>query len=880
VTLAPGARLGVYQIVTAIGAGGMGEVYRARDTTLDRDVAIKILPDVFAADAERLARFEREARVLASLNHPNIAAIYGLERNGAAACLVMELAPGETLAARIARGAVPPDEALAIAIQITSALEAAHDKGIVHRDLKPANIVIAADGKVKVLDFGLAKLAGGDAPAIDVTQSPTMAHAGTLAGVLLGTAAYMSPEQARGKAVDKRADIWAFGCVLFEMLTGTQAFAGETLTDIVAAVVKNEPDWRSLPAETPAGIRALLRRCLQKDPAQRVHDIADARLEIHDAQGTPQPIVTAPAVPRRGSSAMTMLPWALTLALALVAGSLAWRSWQAAGGARSQPLTRLELSPPAGVELFNGEAQGIALSPDGRRVAFVGVHGGVRQVYVRRLDQYDAVPIRGTEAAFSCFFSPGGDAIGFISTNRSLKKVSLVDGQIVALTAADTDYTFGSAWGPDERLTFSRGGTLWQVAASGGNATPLTTLDRANGELAHAFPSMVNRTAILFTSITAARKARIEAMPLATGKRHTVVESGTFPIYASTGHLIFFRDEALLAAPFDAEHLTVTGPAVRLVEILGIAPTGAPPVAISPSGSFVYATSATRANTLVWVSRQGAQEPVTDARRDYFHPRLASDGRRIVVQTAGDLWIQDLVRATFTRLTSQTFGNSFPVWAPDGTRVVFRTNAGLNWADADAGGTSRAVPASSTGDFPSAIAADGDTLLVARQTANTSQDIYALSLAGTWDPKPIINTTAFEGGAQFSPDGRWIAYVSDESGRMQVYVRPYPALDRRWPISTEGGTSPMWNRNGRELFYRNGDKMMAVDVGGGSDLTLSAPRLLFEQPYAFGQTITLPNYDVSPDGKRFLMVKDEPGAGRLNVVLNWFEELKRLVPGK
>ena len=446
--LEPGVRLGVYQIISAIGAGGMGEVYRAHDTALGRDVAIKILPDAFAADADRLARFEREARLLASVNHPNIAAIYGLERNESATCLVMELAAGETLAARIARTAgprttgaglrvegsgLPVDEALPIALQIAAALEAAHEKGIIHRDLKPANIVVGPDGKVKVLDFGLAKLAGeaeGVAQGFSPANSPTMAHAGTMAGVILGTAAYMSPEQARGKPVDKRADIWAFGCVLFEMLTGRPAFAGETLTDIVAAVVKNEPEWSALPLETPAGVRSVLRRCLKKDPAERLHDVADARLEIQDAYAAPHAIGSTPSAAGRGTGWLAVLPWALTAAVALLAGSLIVRSGQVRESPGSHLLTRLELSPPAGVELFNGDAQNIALSPDGRRAAFVGVRGGVRQVYVRRLDQFDAAPIRGTEGAFSCFFSPTGEAIGFISTNRSLKKVSMADGQI------------------------------------------------------------------------------------------------------------------------------------------------------------------------------------------------------------------------------------------------------------------------------------------------------------------------------------------------------------------------------------------------------------------------------------------------------------------
>jgi serine/threonine-protein kinase len=688
----------------------------------------------------------------------------------------------------------------------------------------------------------------------------------------------MSPEQARGKTVDKRADIWAFGCVLFEMVTGRQAFAGETLTDIIAAVVKNDPDWTALPADTPRGILSVLRRCLKKDPAQRLRDIADAQFAFDDEPEAPRLFVAGASAPGRAKWA-TAIPWMFTAVLTLLAGFLIARSWRATSGS-GQPVTRLELSPPIGVELYNGDAQDVALTPDGRRIAFVGVHGGVRQVYVRRFDQFDAVPIRGTEGAFSCFFSPNSDAIAFISTNRSLKKVTLADGLVATLVAAEADYTAGSAWGPDDRITFSREATLWQIPASGGTPTRLTTLDRDSGELAHAFPAVVGRTAILFTSIMANRKARIETVSLASGKRRVVVESGTLPMYAPSGHLIFFRDEALLAAPFDADSLTVTGPPIRIIDLLGMGTGGAPLLAISGSGSVAYATSATTANTLVWVSRQGAEERLGDARRIYFSPRLAPDGRRIVVQASGDLWIQDTQRATFTRMTSETFGNSFPVWTPDGRRVVFRTISGLQWADVDGNDASHAIPGTSIGDFPSSIAPDGDTLLINRQTPNTQQDIFSISIRSGQVVKPLMTTPAFEGGAQFSPDGRWLAYVSDESGQMQVYVRSYPGLDRRWPVSTEGGTSPMWKGNGRELFYRNGNKMMAVEVTPGLELSLSAPRLLFEQPYAYGQTITLPNYDVRADGQRFLMVKEEPGSGRLEVVLNWFDELRRLVPAQ
>ncbi len=700
---------------------------------------------------------------------------------------------------------------------------------------------------------------------------------GTREGVILGTTSYMSPEQSRGHAVDKRTDIWAFGCVFYEMLTGRATFAGETNSDTLAAVLKQEPDWQALPADTPPGVRSLLRRCLKKDPVDRLHDIADARIEIQDAIAEPE--ATRPIGPPRAAVRWTrMIPWVVA-AGAIAMALLVVQQGTRRTGSPAGSVTRLDLDLPAGVELVTVYPPAMVLSPDGTRVAFVGAFRGLRQLYTRRLDQFETVPIRGTENANAVFMSPDGRALGFITADLALKRVSLADG-LVTTVEHDAEFSAGAAWGADDRITFVRAGALWQVPASGGPAKQLTTLDRGKRELLHAWPSVIAQgRIILFASITGSSRgaSHIEALSVASGERRVIVESGTFPLYAPSGHLVFFRDGALLGAPFDVDRLEVTKPVVRVLENLAVGTTmDAPLAALSDAGSLTYAPSDAGTTRLVWVSRQGVEQPITETPRRYQYPRLAPDGRRTVVAAAGDLWIQDIARRTLTPLTSeQTVGNAFPVWTTDGARVLFRTLTGMYWTAADGSGHPEAIAGSLSGDLPCSVSRDGDTLAFMRQNAQTSRDIYVLTLRGEPRPRPVVSTFAYEGGAQFSPDGHWMAYASDESGQMQVYVRPFPGPDRRWPVSTQGGTQPMWDRNGKEIFYRIGNKMMVVDVSGSVNLTLSQPRQLFDQRYVF-QNISLANYDVSPDGQRFVMVKDEAGSGRLNVVLNWTEELKRL----
>jgi serine/threonine protein kinase len=848
----------------------MGEVYRARDSKLKRDVAIKVLPDVFARDPERLARFEREAEVLATLNHPNIAAVYGFEESPDANGIVLELVEGPTLADRIEglrakSSGLPIDEVLAIARQIVDAMIAAHEKGIVHRDLKPANIKITLEGKVKVLDFGLAKASDPRGSGINVTALPTITSPAMMTGVgmVLGTAAYMSPEQARGRAVDARADIWAFGAVLYEMLTGRRAFPGDDVTETIANIVKTEPDWNALPVETSVAVRALLRRCLHKDPDRRLRHIADARFNLEDAETLALP-APRPSVPVR------VLPWAVAACSLVAAAALAWTAWGRAPRVEKGPsAVRLELNLPSDVELFIATSRTIAVSPDGKRIAFVGVRGGSRSVYIRSLNQFDATPLRGSDGPTSCFFSPDGNAVGLVTAGGLLKTISLQDG--LSTTVADgVNFLYGAAWLHDDTLVFVRNGALWRINRAGGAAKSITTL--GSQETMHAWPLEVPGGKAILFAVLSGDQWRIESLTLATGGRSVLVQRASFPLLVAANRLLLFRDGEMLSAPFDADHLQLSGPASRTLDSLVASTSGAPIYDASPAGTMVYVASSTLSR-LVWVSRTGLEQPMNDVVRSYTNPRISPDGSRVVVQ-AGNLWIQDLARSTFTRLAPKDEATAaFPIWSYDGHKVLVRTSLGMTIYDADGSDHSEVLPGTSEFDYPAAMTADSRTLVFLRSGQATSFDIFSLALGKPIEIHPIVKTPAYEGGARLSPDGKWLSYVSNESGQNEIYVRPFGGPDRRWQVSSQGGTQGVWNPNGREIFYRDGNKMMAVDVVVEADsLKLSPPHMLFEQRYAFGAGITIANYDVSRDGQRFLMVKDEAGAGRLNVVLNAFGE--------
>jgi serine/threonine protein kinase/dipeptidyl aminopeptidase/acylaminoacyl peptidase len=877
-SLGVGSRVGPYDVLASLGAGAMGEVYRARDSRLNRDVAIKILPDLFAADPERLARFMREAQALAALNHPNIAQIHGLEESAGGRALVMELVEGEDLAERIGRGPVALDEALPIARQIASALEAAHEQGIVHRDLKPANVRVRPDGTVKVLDFGLAKALDPPGAATDPMKSPTLTARATLMGMIVGTAAYMSPEQAKGRPIDRRTDIWAFGCVLYELLTGSRAFPGDALTDTIARVLEREPDWTLLPAGTPAYVRELLQRCLRKDPARRLRDIGDARLQLEDGSAMP---VDAAAPPSRS----TWLAFAAIGCALLVGAAIGWtaRPTAPASPRASRPV-RLDLLLPSGFELFTISGSPITISPDGATIAFVAGGRGTRQVFLRRLDASDSTPLRGTEAAVAAFFGADDQTLGVLSRDRAVKRISLGDGLVTDVTS----YVGLNApvWGnvpvqgADRAMVFSRDG-LWRVMAAGEEPARLTTLDASRGELAHLPGVVLPSGVVLFTSWTStADRRRIEAVNPEDGARRVVVDRASSPLLSSaTGHLLFHRDGAMLAAPFDVQTVRVTGEAVTVIPPGAVRWAGGIPVlALSASGSLVYAPAQTGLTRLVRVSRDGTFQPLMDAAGSFSHPRVSPEGSRVVLEHAADsLWVQDLTRDARSPLTSGLLpGVGFPIWTRDGRRVVFRRADQLWWVDASGSGRTGRVP-SEPADIPVSLSPDGEVLAVLRTSASGGGDLVAISPTGAWSPRPLVQTQGYDGGADFSPDGRWLLYASTDSGTSQVYLAPYPAMDRKWAISTRGGTQPRWSRSGREAIYRNGDQMMAVGVEtSGAEPRLSTPRVLFERTFASGAYVTIPNYDVMQDGS-FVMMLPEPGVPRLTVVLDWIEELRAKV---
>jgi len=878
----------------------MGEVYRAKDPKLNRDVALKVLPESFTHDLERVARFRREAQLLASLNHPHIGGIYGLEDAHGITALVLELVEGPTLADRIAQGPIPLDEALPIAKQIAEALEAAHEQGIIHRDLKPANIKVRPDGTVKVLDFGLAKATSPWASLDGVFESPTITTpAMTEVGVILGTAAYMSPEQAAGTSVDKRSDIWSFGVVLLEMLTGKSVFTGETLSHVLASVLRTEPDWTALPPNTPPSIRRLLRRCIDKDRRRRLDSAAAAGLELDDARTEPPEEVQPAQAPRRVAalSIASVLGGALVAVLALWAFT---RPVQPAAG----PLTRFMITPPAALPLrlsLQGAARDFAVAPDGSFLVYRAGNQG--QLVVRWLDRLDASPLAGVTSAVMPFVSPDSHWIGFAEDNLTLKKVAATGGSPITLARLPV-WPRGASWVDDATLVIGTTTGLLRVPAGGGEPTVLTTPDRAHGEEGHVLPSALpGRRAVLFT-IGAAKpeNAQVAMLDLQTGHRTTLIRGGRDAQYVASGHLVYLAGRALSAVGFDLSRGAVVGDPVRVIDGMADAPTGALNVAVTQAGTLVFVparSDTVSLRSLAWVDRQGHETPIPAPSRPYQSARLSPDGTRIAVNIRdqeNDIWVWNVLRQTLTRLTFDADVDLSPVWTPDGRRIVFAsTRTGvynLYAREVDGAASDMRLTSGANTQLPDSVTSDGAFVIGHEVRPQTRSDLVRFPLnprrdAGASAAEGLVETPSEEWNGEVSPDGRFLAYQSEESGQTEVYVRPYPRVaDARWQVSSGGGMAPVWTRNGRELIYLDGaHHLTAVAVDTTESAVRTAmPATLVTTTYATPGPWR--GYDVSADGQRFLVMKD--GAGRLQdasppgfvVVQNWFEELRRLVPPK
>jgi Tol biopolymer transport system component len=907
-SLAPGVRLGAYEIVALIGAGGMGEVYRARDTRLNRDVAIKILPDLFAADADRIARFQREAQLLASLDHPNIAHIYGFEHAETARALVLELVDGSTLADVIAQAqgsglkaqggaGLPLDQALPIARQIADALEAAHEHGIMHRDLKPANIKVKDDGTVKVLDFGLAKaLEQGsgirDRGSVDATQSPTITSPALMtgSGVILGTAAYMSPEQAKGKPLDKRTDIWAFGCVLYEMLTGTRAFEGEDVAETIAAIIHKEPTWTALPAVTPPAVRVTLQRCLQKDPKQRLRDIGDVRLALDGSFETGATPGVAPS--QRRWRRVAVLAGGV-LAAALATGIAVWTVARPAPPVLNQ--VRFQVQPPEN-NTFN--AAGFAVSPDGRHLAFQATDATGRSLlWLHSFETGGSRPLSRTPTNVP-FWSPDSRYVVFYGDGK-LRKIDIDGGPLQTICDVPGGVPVQGSWNRDDVIIFGRfPGTLMRVAAGGGTPTPLTVLNASRQEVQHSAPRFLpDGKHFVYTRVSKTPEnsgifiGSLDVKPDEQDSRMLAATS-LGPAYAPSsdprfGYLLYIREGTLLARALDNTTLQLTGEAIPVAEQIGDNGISTGFFAASATGVLAYRRSAGTDGSLVWVDRNGHEMTplVPGVLKQPEFPRLSPDGRRLALTLARDVWVYDVEGRPPIKLTFD--GNHFaPLWTPDGRRLIYESSGDpsqLRSMAADAsGGTPE--PVSPEGHYhPHGWSADGRSLIAVRLgTAKTGNDIVRIPIGEKGDPQPIVQTAASEGasGAALSPDGRWMAYVSDVTGQREVWVQPFPGPGAPIRVSPNGGIEPVWSRNGRELYYLEASKMMAVAVDARAGFSFKPPTLLFESHYI--QLVQPPSYDVAADG-RFLMIKpaDTSAAGApFTVVLNWQEALKPRVPAR
>ena len=867
--LAPGTRLGPYEITAQIGAGGMGEVYRATDTSLKRPVAIKVLPLSLAGDPDRLVRFQREAEVLAALNHPNIAAIHGLDRSDGHTALVMELVEGPTLADRVAQGAVPVDEALGIAKQIADALDAAHERGIVHRDLKPANIKVRPDGAVKVLDFGLAKAAdpasvvGSGLASLATITSPAM----TQLGMILGTAAYMSPEQARGRAVDKRTDIWAFGCVLFEMLAGVRPFDGEDVTEVIGAVIHKDIDWARLPKTTPAAVRTALERCLEKDPKKRVRDIGDVSLALDGAFASP-----APPVPVVAPQGRTRRGVVLTAALAVVAGIAAVAGWLARAP-EPPDVVAFTVDTPR-----TADPASFALSPDGRKLAFTQDDEGVQRLWIRSLDSTSAHVVPGTDQAASPFWSPDSRRLGFFA-GPALKQVAIDGGVPQTIASTSATISFGATWSERDVILFSRaGGGIFRVPAAGGSPEPVTTL--RPGDFAHSGPVFLpDGTHFVYLRVDG-KRSELVWRALDSPEEHVVRQMSSKALYATTGYLVFRNDGPVAAQRFDAATGTISGDVIQIAAATYSNGPTRTALALSATGVLAHRNfeSGTAQAQLTWVDRDGKPQGVVGPPGDYRNlvvDRADTHAAANTVVDAQDVWVFDFKRATSSRLTFDVAVDSDPVFSPDGGVVAFFSNrnpAGIYRKASNGSGAEQLIATTGPQTWPRDWSADGKFILYQKVS-----DLWVVPLDGDRKPFAYLEEPAREVDGRFSPDGHWVAYTSEETGRPEVFVQDFPKKGTKFQVSSGGGNEGRWRRDGRELFYLAADGyLMSVDVTLAPAFALGVPRRLFNT-----QAMNLPvgaqrRYGVTADGQRFLV--NMPLAGvtiePITVTLNWQRLLK------
>jgi len=870
-----GARLGSFVIEAAIGAGGMGEVYRARDSKLGRNVAIKVLPDLFATDGDRLERFEREAKVLASLNHPNIAHIYGIEDSNGASAIVMELVDGQTLADLIAASstqgrAVPLEDAISIAIAVAEALEAAHDQGIIHRDLKPANVKVRSDGAVKVLDFGLAKaLEPAPQSSASAMMSPTISIHGTQAGLILGTAGYMSPEQARGKPVDRRADIWAFGILLFEMLSGRRPFDDGDVSEVIASILKSEPVWQALPGDTPIALSGLLRRCLQKDPKQRLQHIGDARVELQELQrAAPSTFIVRPRGPIAWRERML---WILALAAVAIGSAVAISRRVPA----EPPELRLEISTPP-----TQRPSSFALSPDGSSIVYNADGSAGPQLWLRQLNSTTIRPLAGTEVGLYPFWSPDGRSIGFFTNNR-LKVLDIDGGQVNSLTNVITPA--GGTWNADNTILFVRSdnSAVLRIASAGGTATPVTP--PRTPELATRLPQFLpDGRHYVFYVARGGEPAGVYVGELDRERIHKVLDTDWPAMYAS-GRLWFVRGTTLFAQPFSTTTLQVSGQATRVAEDVRPA-LFASSFSVSAAGHVAYRNAMPLARQLRWFNRSGKElGSVGEEGMAMSNPSLSRDDRFVVVQRTDrnnniDLWSLDLTReGDFVRLTVNPGIDSMPLWSPDRRKLVFNTLVdnvgGLAIRQLDGRAPDEILPLSTGPRIVCDWSVDGRFILYKQfdqQSATT--DLWALPMQGNKTPFPVAQGPSDERDGQFSPDGKWVAYDSDQSGRPAIYIQPFPEGGERQPVSTAGGSQPRWRSDGRELFYIAPDGyLMAVPMGtAAGPSNIGKPVRLFKTRLSPFSAISRQQYVVDKEGQRFLMVAtDDVPTPPITIILNW-----------